>query len=134
MKPTIEVSSIINSITDNEDARQDLWVHYLSGTPAERLNSYLNDTQLEYSDDLELRESIWQLMQDPLSEELQSFLEINFSDYERTIICLLMLGLDTGKISAVKGVSEVRIRQSIAAIRYNTSWSTIHGIKKVHKM
>lgn len=56
-------------------------------------------------------------------------IEINFTDYERTIICLLMLGLDVSQISEQKGISEVRIRQSIATIRYNKAWS-IYGIKE----
>lgn len=40
-----------------------------------------------------------------------------------------MLGLDVSQISEQKGISEVRIRQSIATIRYNKAWS-IYGIKE----
>lgn len=123
MKPTAEVSNLINCLTNNEDARQDLWVHYLSGTPVESLSARLTETQVEYSDDLELRKAVWALVQTPLSDETSNFLHTNFTDYERSVICLLALGLDSSKISDLKGISEVRIRQTIQAIRYNTYWS-----------
>lgn len=131
MGPTDEVSNLINCLTNDEDARQDLWVHYLSGCPVESLVHHLRDVQLEYSDDIELRKAIWDLLDNPLSDELTNFLMSNFTDYERSIICFLMLGLNVSKISEIKGISEVRIRQSIASIRYNQSWSSSDGIKEI---
>jgi|ERR1035437_4136867 hypothetical protein len=122
------VSNLINCLTNDEDKRQDLWVHYLSGCPLDSLGSHLKQTQLEYTDDVVLRKAIWGLLQNPISEELSSFLSINFTDYERSILCMLMLDLDVSRISNIKGISEVRIRQSIASIRYNRAWS-IYGIK-----
>ena len=41
-----------------------------------------------------------------------------------------MLGLEVDKISVIKGISEVRIRQSIATIRYNSVWEDIYGTKE----
>jgi DNA-binding CsgD family transcriptional regulator len=137
VKPTAEVSNLINCLTNNEDARQDLWVHYLSGTPVESLSARLTETQVEYSDDLELRKAVWALVQTPLSDEMSNFLHTNFTDYERSVICLLALGLDAGQISVIKGISEVRIRQSIATIRYNKVWNeyrqTVHKVQSTKK-
>ena len=130
MKPTDKVSNLINCLTNSEDERQDLWVHYLSGTPVDSLSSHLKQVQLEYSDDIELRKAIWQLVKDPISEELSNFLVKNFTDYERSVICFLMLGCDVEKISELKGISQVRIRQSIATIRYNKCWKEMYGTKE----
>lgn len=130
MRSADTVSSLINCLTDDEDVRQDLWVHYLSGQPVESLEARLVRIKAEYGEDLELQHSIWALLNDPPSEELSTILENNFTDYERTIICLLMLGLDSSAISDVKGISQVRIRQSIATIRYNRCWEEAYGTKE----
>jgi hypothetical protein len=125
-----QVHCLINSLTNNEDYRQDLWVHYLSGKPVESFEARLVRLKVEYSDHTELRERIWELINNPPPESLSSMIEINFTDYERTIICLLMLGLDVSQISEQKGISEVRIRQSIAVIRYNKCWKENYGTKE----
>ena len=130
MRPTNEVNSLINCLTNDEDIRQDLWVCYLSGTPVELFESHLERIKVEYCDDIELQKSIWFLIKNPPSEALSTVLQENFTDYERTIICCLMLGLTTSKISNIKGISEVRIRQTLATIRYNAIWEVIYGTKE----
>lgn len=130
MRPTDEVNTLINCLTNDEDLRQDLWVCYLSGTPVESFESRLKRIKVEYSDDIELQKSIWLLIENPPSETLSAVLQENFTDYERSIICCLMLGLEISKISNIKGISEVRIRQSIATIRYNDCWEVIYGTKE----
>jgi len=130
VEPTELVSSLINSLSNDADVRQDLWVCYLSGTPIESLESRLSRIKAEYSDDLELQKSIWALLRNPPSPELSALIEKNFTDYERMIICCLSLGLNAGKISKIKGISEVRVRQSIATIRYNECWEVMYGTKE----
>ena len=130
MRPTDPVSNLINCLTNDEDLRQDLWVCYLSGTPVESFESRLERLKLEYSDEIELRRNIWDLLKNPPSEELTNFLASNFTDYERKIIFYLMLDLDAGQISQLKGISEVRIRQSIATIRYNKCWEVKYGTEE----
>lgn len=130
MEPVTRVSNLINCLTKDEDLRQDLWVCYLSGAPEESFESRLERLRVEYSDDIELRKAIWQLINNPISQELSDLLDKNFSDYERSILCCLMLGLEVDEISQLKGISQVRIRQSIATMRYNPCWSTIDGIEE----
>lgn len=130
MKPTETVSSVINCLTNDEDLRQDLWVCYLSGTPVESFTSRLESLKKEYSDHIELQKSIWQLVNQPLPQDISTKIEKNFTEYERSIIICLMLGLEVDKISVIKGISEVRIRQSIATIRYNSVWEDIYGTKE----
>lgn len=129
MEPTDKVISLINCLTNDEDLRQDLWVSYLSGTPIESFESRLERIKVEYSEDLELQKAIWNLIKNPPSQELSTILEQNFTDYERSVICCLMLGLKVEKISKIKGISPVRIRQTISTIRYNSIWEVIYGAK-----
>lgn len=129
MRPMEEVSSLINCLTSNEDMRQELWVHYLSGHSVDSFSSHLKKITLEYSEDIELREAIWQLLNNPPSQKLTNILD-QFSDFERSVICLLMLGQDASKISVLKGINEVRIRQTISSIRYNSAWSKYHGTEE----
>jgi len=105
-------------------------VHYLSGKPVESFEARLARIKVEYSDHTELRERIWDLINNPPSESLSTIIQENFTDYERTIICYLMLGLDISQISEQKGISEVRIRQTIAIIRYNKCWKENYGTKE----
>lgn len=130
MRSADEVSSLINCLTNDDDIRQDLWVHYLSGQPVESLEARLVRIKAEHIEFLELQQSIWALINDPPRVELSTMLEKNFTDYERTIICLLMLGLDSSAISDIKGISQVRIKQSIATIRYNRCWEEAYGTKE----
>jgi len=122
MKPADRVNSLINCLTNDEDLRQELWIFHLSGNPVESFAYHLDKLKLEYSDDIELKKNIWFLINNPPSENLINLLE-NFTEFERSLICLSMLGLPVDKIAEVKGISQVRIRQSIATIRYNECWS-----------
>lgn len=131
MKPTDQVSNLINCLTNDDDLRQDLWVHYLSGNTVDTFSMHLEKLHTEYAEDEQLKAAIWNLITNPPSEKLQSVL-IHFTDFERSIICLLMLGLTPDNISSVKGISQVRIRQSISSIRYNRIWSQYD--EKLHKV
>jgi hypothetical protein len=130
VKPLETISNLINSLSNDEDIRQDLWIHYLSGTPVESLDARLSRIKADYTEDLQLQQAIWDLIQNPPSEELSTLIQSNFTDYERSIICCLMLGCDSSKISEIKGISQVRIRQSIATIRYNKCWEEAYGTKE----
>lgn len=129
MKTTAEVSHLINCLTNDDDLRQELWVYYLDGNPVESFNSHLEKMAATFEDDITVRRSLWKLLKDPPNEQFQNFLE-NFTDFERSIIIVLMLGLTIEKISSYKGISEVRIRQAIASIRYNKCWEVYYGIKE----
>lgn len=129
MRSLDEVSNLISCLSNDEDVKQDLWVHYLSGTPVESLNARLASIKAEYREDLELQKAIWDLLKNPPSEELSTLITTNFTEYERSIICLLMLGQDASQISEIKGISQVRIRQTLATIRYNKCWE-VYGTKK----
>jgi hypothetical protein len=125
-----EVSNLINCLSNDEDTRQDLWVHYLSGNTVESFNARLKRIKIEHNVEVELQNAIWQLLENPISEELSNLIKNNFTDYERSILCCLMLGLDSSKISEIKGISQVRIKQTLATIRYNKCWEEAYGTKE----
>lgn len=132
MRSLDEVSNLINCLSNDEDTRQDLWVHYLSGNTVESFNARLKRIQIENGIEIELQHAIWQLLENPIPEQLSDLIKINFTDYERSVICCLMLGLDSGKISEIKGISQVRIKQTLATIRYNKVWNEYY--QTVHKV
>lgn len=130
MKTQDQVSRLISSLTNDEDLQQDLWVSYLSGTPLQCLNSRIKEIEARIDSVSELDKDIWQLIINPPSGEVGKLLEENFTDYERNLIFCLIIGLNESEISRLKGISEVRIKQSLATIRYNSVWEKIYGTKK----
>ena len=128
VKTVEQVNHLINNLTPNEDLRQELWICYLENGGVDTLASHLQKIQLEYSDEHNIKYFLQSLISAPPSDIF--FLTLDrFSEFERSIIFFLMLDFDVERISAIKGISEVRIRQSIANIRYNTVWEEQYGIK-----
>lgn len=123
------VSQIINLLTKNEDHRQDLWVHYLSGNSIESLSSHLQKIVDDYSEHDQLKHNIQIAMNNPLPQPFLDFLS-TFSDFERTTMYMLMLGFTIEQISKYKGISEVRIRQTLSNIGYNEGWRNFNGAQK----
>jgi len=127
--PNNQVSNLINCLTNDEDKRQELWMHYLSGNEPSTLASHLSKLDREYNLDSQIQSYLWDMFKNPLSERFQTLLS-HFSEVEQSIVCLLALGLDAGQVSAYKGISIVRIRHVIDVIRYNSIWSELYGIKE----
>lgn len=67
---------------------------------------------------------IWQFMNDSSNVTILEIIA-DFSEFEKSIIVLLVIGLDVQTISAYKHISEIRIRQAISAIRYNSKWTNL---------
>lgn len=122
------VSNLIKCLTNDEDLRQELWVHYLSGNSVDTFASHLEKVASQYSSHHDLKEAMWSLLNDPPSERMINLLD-RFSDFERSIMCLLVIGLCPQELSRYKAISEVRIRHAIATIKANSSWEEIYGIK-----
>jgi len=115
------VLRLINQLTDNEDYRQDLWVAYLSGAPTEKLHLVLDHAQVSDEIYTSSKHLIQYLIDNPPSE---SFLS-NFSNTERVIMCLLLLGCDLGTISRYNGISKVRLQRIMVAIKECKAWNNL---------
>lgn len=129
MSPSNQVSNLINCLTNDEDQRQNLWIHYLSGNPPSSFASYLSKIEREFSLDSQIQQTLWDTHSNPKTDKFQELL-VNFSEIEQSVLCLLALGLTISEISSYKGISEVRIRQLISVVRYNECWEEIYGIKE----
>jgi len=116
-----QIFQTINSLTNDEDYRQELWVHYLSGKPSAALNNRLTQIKRENEQYEKLQEAVWTMYRNPPSPELLSFIKC-FSEFEQSIMFLLLLGLSVNDVSEYKGISLIRIRQIITAIRNNPVW------------
>lgn len=118
-----KINEVINRLSSDEDERQDLWVAHLSG-----LDVLSPGILLKTSEDSALKKNIWYILQDPTSK-IHEVMD-KFSELERSIMFCLMVGLSVSEISVYKGISEVRVRQIIATIRYNKSWQEVHNGSK----
>lgn len=115
------VHQLINSLTNDEDHRQELWIHYLSGNATSSFSYQLEKLKLLDEDYNELQQLVFQLADSPLSQDLLDIVS-TFSELEKSITFWLLLGITIDKISSYKGISEVRIRQIIATIRNHNGW------------
>jgi hypothetical protein len=122
------VSNLINCLTDNEDERQELWLHYLNGNAPCTFASHLDKINRVFTADTEIQEQLWNVLNNPPSEKFQQMLSC-FSEIEQSIVCLLALGLTTDQISGYKGITEIRIKQVISVVRENNCWEEIYGIE-----
>jgi len=121
-------SNVINCLTDDEDERQELWVHHLNGGSIESFTAILQKPS-NIEDVEKIRKSLFSLLKNPPSDRFQELLS-RFSNFERSVMFCLTIGLNTQEIALYKGISEVRIKQCISAIRYNSSWEEIYGVKE----
>lgn len=129
MSPTEQVSNLINCLTKDEDLRQDLWVHYLSGHSPSSFASYLDKMNKEFAVDTELQKRLWHAFSSPVSDRFHELLG-RFSDVERSVLCMLSLGLTINQVSKYKRISEIRIRQVISIVKENDCWEELYGIKE----
>lgn len=129
MKPAETVNSLINCLTNDEDYRQELWAHYLNGNPLSSLSSYLDKISQEESVSLELKSILWRAFVNPPSDKFYKLLSY-LSEIERSVACLLALGLTVSEISRYKGISSIRIKQVIAILKENNCWEELYGTEK----
>lgn len=133
MKQLEMVGLLINNLTKNEDLRQELWVHYLDTNSVDSLSNHLHKLSLENQETENFKANAWYLMNKSHSKQLSDLIE-TFTEFEKSVVCLVMLGFDINKIAKIKGISEVRIRQTMLNIRYNPSWRMYHNAEdEVHR-
>lgn len=116
---TSRVLSTINLLTQNNDHRQELWVLYLSGSTLSSLSDHLELIELRDDVDRALSFLVKELQTSPKVTEML----LAFTETERSVACLLMLGLSIDEISKYKETSPIRVKQVIQSIRCNPRWN-----------
>jgi len=129
-KQLTQVSCLIDNLTSDEDLRQELWVHYLSGNSSESFKDSLERIKLQHSINEEFNKVVYEAFNYRPSIKFVSFLD-SFTEFEQNILYMLMLGLSLQQISLIKGIDEVRIEQCVASIRYNNIWNEYQKMRKV---
>lgn len=122
MKLNKAVQCEIESLTSNEDFRQDLWVAYLSGQ--QHLPTILQKIQEEHIKIEEFQIRLHRCVVEELSITISQLLE-NFSGMEKSILYLLIMGYDVNDIGDQYGTSPVRIQQAIRTIQKHSIWNKL---------
>lgn len=113
-------SRMINSLTLDEDLRQDLWIAYLSGTPISHLHKEILKIILKY--DVQSKDSAaYELFCSDIPLELLDLL----SPMEKTTMFLLYLGYNIGEISVTLGESRVVVLELISSIKQHKTWEML---------
>ncbi len=116
-----QIFQTINSLTNDEDHQQQLWVCYLSGDTSAALNTRLATIKQEDESYNRLQEAVWEIHRKPPTSYTLTFLK-NFSEFEQSIMLLLLMGYTVNEVSEYKDISLVRVRQIITAIGKNPTW------------
>lgn len=119
---TKKIQTLIESLTDNEDYQQELWIAYLCGNS--RLSTALDTIKIKHKKTEQLQYKAQLLISHDFSPAMLQILE-SFTGYEYTILYLLILGYNTNKISEHCGLSLVRVKQAIHAIQTNKCWEKL---------
>lgn len=121
MSNTAQIKELIDRLTTDDDLRQELWLHFLSGVPTSSLSDCLEQITINYK----------------IINELQSEADRHFQngDYmclvdkigrmpqiERLILYLSTLGLNPLEISKYKNIDLNRVNNVLTAI-YNCHFS-----------
>lgn len=122
MKLNKKVQGQIESLTNNEDFRQDLWVAHLSGQ--QQLPTILQSIKIQHDKTEEFQHRLHKYTADEFTGSISQLLD-NFNSIERSIIYMLILGYKIHEIGDCYGTSIVHIQQSINVIQKHSVWGRL---------
>jgi hypothetical protein len=117
-----KIERLINSLTHNEDIKQDLWVEYLAGADMKTILFKAHQHGIKYKNWLQSNSSfICDLLYNPPEED---FIQ-NFNDQERELMCLFALGYNVGEVCVHLGTTRVQVEHLLSSIRGKNTWSKV---------
>ena len=119
---TTSIQNLINSLTDDEDLRQELWVLWLSGTSPCNLHGKLLIIMLENDLIIRVSDYAYSVMSD--TNDFTSKIQCLYS-IERAIITLIASGVKLETISRYKGISLIRLKQMLFSIQTAPFWMAL---------
>lgn len=122
MKLNKTVKSQIESLTNNEDFQQDLWVAHLSGQ--HHLPSILQSIQKKHTQIEDFQRRLQECAIGNMSLNMTQVLD-KFLSVEKSIIYMLLLGYTLEEISDHHGASIVHIRQALSIIQKHNVWNEL---------
>ena len=119
----------IETLTADNDIRQQLWLEYLEGTPLSELSDTKNKMIQEDEQYQKLKEVKQSLLENPPSDFFYKILS-SFTPFEQEVMCMLVLGYEIKEISQYNSISEVRLHQMMGNIRNSNIWKKMYGSKE----
>lgn len=119
-----QVNEFINGLTANEDFRQDLWVNYLTYNNLDTLKTRARQLELE---EMLCEKSIDLINEFGAQNVFTKYPDLvnNFTQFEQTVIFLLLVGFSVQDISDYKNISIIRVKQAIHTIKQSKIWDSI---------
>jgi hypothetical protein len=115
------VLELINSLTEDEDLRQELWIHYLSDRACSSLDDHLELLQIYQKVNCDNQHRLDTFISSPLSSKYESAVAV-LEPVERHVVYLLVLGLSPDEIAKYKGIGEIRVQRVITSIQASPTW------------
>jgi hypothetical protein len=127
------IKQLINDLTDDEDLRQELWLHFLSGHPSPTFIQKLEVLSIYRRVVEDFHVQVAAFIHHPLPPSVERALEI-LAPIERQIIYLLICGLSPEDIAKYKDIGVISVYQTISSIRSSPSWRDLRkGMKRCSK-
>ena len=118
------IKSLIDSLTDDDDLRQELWVHFLSGSNSSTFSNHLEILRLHYDIIQNFQHRVEIFARNVVSNGIEIVLQ-SFAPVEIQIIYFLILGLTPVNIAEYNCISLAKVNQAILIISKNPIWNTI---------
>jgi hypothetical protein len=118
----------IDSLSNDEDCRQDLWISYLEDPYLELSGTLTNIQDTRKIDDLIVQNLITNITVSPTNETM--LLLDSFTELERSVMILLILGLTKEQISRYKMIEMLRLQQMINNISAHPAWENLLAKEK----
>jgi hypothetical protein len=121
----------IETLSQDEDERQDLWVAYLEDPYFDLSSRFIEIKSRNDANDIIISNLINYLQSPPTSEMLE--LLDNFTELERSVMILLVIGFTKEQVSKYKMIEMLRLQQMINNISTHPIWEKALAKKETER-
>lgn len=125
-KDHLKMQVRVNKLSCDEDVRQELWLHVLSDA------SISDDELARVEKENSIKESLQVVAGQLVGQKLDNLVEFmnRFSNIEKDIMMLSIVGLSLSEIADYLGIGAVRVASIIQSIEESSIWEVYYGSKK----
>lgn len=118
------IRQLINSLTEDEDLRQELWIHFLSGHASSSFIYKLEILKIyqRVADDFQY--NLATFFTHPLSSTVEDVIAV-LAPAERRIVYLLVCGCSPQDIAKYNNICSLKVYQAIASIQMSQVWRSL---------
>lgn len=121
----------IEILSQDEDERQDLWVSYLQDPYFDISSRFVEIKNRKDANDL-IFNNIINYLQSPPTADMLELLD-HFTELERSIMLLLVIGFTKEQVSKYKMIEMLRLQQLIANISTHPAWERMFVKKETQR-